>query len=164
MTDARSAHRQGVADALAGFARRVQSGNARGLRIGSDPTPGPLLPLAPARSPHPPHPPRRDLERDVLKAVKRALTASGVKWWRNQVAHADTTAGGRIVIGEPGMPDLMALHADGSGRLVCIELKRPGGGVLSGAQRRWLDEARARGAIAGVARSVADARALVGLA
>ncbi len=59
-----------------------------------------------------------------------------------------------------GSADLIGLVPP-TGRFLAIECKRPNGGRLSERQRAWLDVVRRCGGIAGIARSVEEAIALV---
>lgn len=84
-----------------------------------------------------------------------------VRLWRNDVRPGGVGGHGVSGLG-PGSPDLVG-HVvmtlpDGRriARALYVEVKRPGGGVLSPAQIAWLDRARADGALVVVARDVAD--------
>lgn len=59
----------------------------------------------------------------------------------------------------PGSSDLIGLGP--GGRFVAIEVKRPGGGRVSQAQRLFLALIKKYGGLAGVARSVEEAEAIV---
>jgi len=85
-----------------------------------------------------------------------------VRLWRNDVRPGGVGLGRGVSGLGPGSPDLVG-HVimtlpDGRriARALYVEVKRPGGGVLSPAQIAWLDRARADGALVVVARSLED--------
>lgn len=96
----------------------------------------------------------------VLREVVKALeTVQGLHIMRNSVGMV-TTQHGRLPYGlGVGSSDLVGILAP-SGRWVAIEVKSEDGD-LTDAQRAWLHRMRERGAIAGVARSGAEALAII---
>lgn len=100
-------------------------------------------------------------EAEVLAAIRIALAKAGVLIWRNHVGVSRQESGATARSGlAVGSADLVGLVPP-SGRFLAIEVKRPVGGRVSERQSAWLEVVRAKGGIAGVARSVADALALV---
>lgn len=95
-------------------------------------------------------------ERHLMDSIRAALCAvEGVRVWRNNVG-VDTMRGIRYGLGV-GSPDLVGIAW---GRFVGLEVKTPTGRV-SKEQTMWLDMVRRFGGVAGVARSVEDAIAIV---
>lgn len=95
-------------------------------------------------------------ERHLMDSIRAALCAvEGVRVWRNNVG-VDTMRGIRYGLGV-GSPDLVGIAW---GRFVGLEVKTPTGRV-SKEQTMWLDMVRRFGGVAGVARSVDDAIAIV---
>lgn len=91
-----------------------------------------------------------------MDSIRAALCAvEGVRVWRNNVG-VDTMRGIRYGLGV-GSPDLVGIAW---GRFVGLEVKTPTGRV-SKEQTMWLDMVRRFGGVAGVARSVEDALAIV---
>lgn len=91
-----------------------------------------------------------------MDSIRAALCAiEGVRVWRNNVG-VDTMRGIRYGLGV-GSPDLVGIAW---GRFVGLEVKTPTGRV-SKEQTMWLDMVRRFGGVAGVARSVEDAIAIV---
>lgn len=96
----------------------------------------------------------------MLAEVGRALDGcEDLVWWRVSVGLARTPSGGVIRYGVPGQPDVMGVVRP-SGRLVGIEVKSATGRVAP-AQTAWLQRMAAMGAAVGVARSAAEALAVV---
>jgi len=76
-------------------------------------------------------------EADVLKAVDHWLTIKKIPHWRINSGALKTERGRLVRFGAKGMSDF---HAIGQGgKAIWIECKRPKGGVLSVAQRIFLD-------------------------
>ena len=91
-----------------------------------------------------------------MDSIRAALCAvEGVRVWRNNVG-VDTMRGIRYGL-SVGSPDLVGIAW---GRFVGLEVKTPTGRV-SKEQTMWLDMVRRFGGVAGVARSVEDALAIV---
>lgn len=85
-------------------------------------------------------------ERDIRRAIIEALRSAGA------TVHPQTGA-----YGSRGTPDLLACYR---GRFVAIEVKAPRG-RLSELQAARIEAIRAAGGVAGVARSVDEALALL---
>lgn len=90
------------------------------------------------------------LEKTIVSAIMRVLKARGVRWLIK-------THGGPYQAA--GLPDIIAI-APGTGRLLGIEVKRPGG-RLTDLQRATLARINEAGGVAGVAFGVDDALALL---
>lgn len=105
----------------------------------------------------------KQLERDVDADVRRALAAlPDVSVFPNECGTFRTLDGKRVVrcgLGT-GSADLVGIVGP-HGRWFAVELKRPRGAGARVAQRAWLALMRKRGAAVGIARSVADALAIV---
>lgn len=99
-------------------------------------------------------------EASVLKRVTQALELAGCCVLRNTVGFT-LYMGRGITFGlGKGSADLVCIVPP-MGRWLCVELKRAKGGKVSAEQERWIREVRSYGAVAGVARSVDDALALL---
>ena len=100
-------------------------------------------------------------ESDVVTEIRLALSKAGILVWRNHVALSKQESGHTARSGlAVGSADLIGLVPP-SGRFLAIECKRPKGGRLSERQRDWLEVVRRCGGIAGIARSVEEAFALI---
>lgn len=99
-------------------------------------------------------------EGDIQRQIMLALSEDGHACFRANVGLFLTKDGRPVKSGLPvGFSDLFG-HRAGDARAFYIEVKTPTGRVRP-EQVAFLDAMRRRGAIAGVARSVADALALV---
>lgn len=85
-------------------------------------------------------------ENPVVKAAIELLTLYGVEAWRTQ----STPVKGRRYNGRKGVADVLGISKNG--KMVAIECKAPKG-IVSPAQREFLDMVKARGGIAFAARS-----------
>lgn len=103
--------------------------------------------------------PRVPYERDILKAILQALRVHprvAFAWRMQSGVFQD---GDRMIrVGAVGIPDVIGML--GGGQLYAIEVKREGG-RLTREQENTLAYIVERGGIAGVARSVEDALALI---
>lgn len=95
-------------------------------------------------------------EAEVLKACLQTLHFHGIYAWRNNSGCLRDPTGRPVRFGKTGSSDILGLT--GSGRLLSIEVKRPGG-KLSEPQREFLTAVNASG---GVGVVVDDARVLDG--
>ena len=112
----------------------------------------------PGTSPTPEAP---QLEGSVKKQIRRALEMSGIVVWNNVVAVAKLRSGFWSHVGLcVGSADLIGLVPP-HGRFLGIETKRPRGAREAEAQKQWIEMVRRMGGVAGFARSVNDAMALV---
>lgn len=107
---------------------------------------------------------KRKPEQDLSNAIRLAVgSLPYVRIWRNNVGTMRDSRGIPVTFGLAiGSADLIGIVAP-HGRLLSIEVKRPGGRVTP-EQEHWIEIVRAFGGVAGIARSVDDAMALVALA
>lgn len=92
------------------------------------------------------------LEKTVVNQIRAALKDAGVKWIMK--THGSPYQ-------QSGVPDLLCI-APGSGRLVGIEVKRPGGTwKVTELQKQQIALIREAGGVAGVATCVEEALALL---
>lgn len=102
----------------------------------------------------------KPLEKHILKAVLQALRAHPKVSFAWRMQSGVFQDGDRFVrVGTKGLPDIVGMLR--GGRLFAIECKSASGSVTS-EQSAWLVAVRDNGGIAGVARSVEDALALIG--
>ena len=95
-----------------------------------------------------------------MRKIQVAISGTGARLFRNNCGVAFYPSGGRVRYGlAPGSADLIGWTRDG--RFLAIEVKLPGE-KPDAAQARFLDAVKMAGGVAGVARSVEDALALVG--
>jgi hypothetical protein len=105
----------------------------------------------------------KELEKGLMLRIRIALsTVGGVLVWRNEVGNGRRLSDGQIIPFGLGLgsADLIAVVAP-YGRLLGVEVKRPGVGRVSDEQKRWLKVVRSYGGVTGVATSVEEALALV---
>lgn len=101
---------------------------------------------------------RSPLEREVVKEVKEVLKITGLQIQRiNTAALAVGTGPGRRYIKTANKGTLDFEGYDNHGRFVGIECKRPGGGKLTPEQAARIEDINAKGGVAFVARSGAEA-------
>jgi hypothetical protein len=96
-------------------------------------------------------------EGDLLKACLQLLQLHRIPCWRQNAGAATfgSGAGRRFVrFSPPGTADILGCLPP-SGRLLAVEVKRPGG-RLTPAQAAFLDHVRAAGGLALVVRDVRD--------
>lgn len=96
-------------------------------------------------------------ESDIMRACMLALSEAGCLIWRNNCgSYTDPRSGSfmRYGIGNPGGADLIGITPDG--RFIAIETKTAKGRIRP-EQQRFIDAVRAKGGIAGIARSPEDA-------
>lgn len=102
-------------------------------------------------------------EAEVLAHCLAYLRHAGVTHWRANTGAARLPGkGGRqqlVRFGVPGQSDILAVIAP-QGRLLAIEVKRPGGRATA-AQRAFQQNVVAAGGFAGVVHSVEELRALL---
>jgi hypothetical protein len=100
-------------------------------------------------------------EAQVLAAVLAFLRHHPrVAWATRMNVGAMETDNGMVRFGFVGCSDIIGQMRDG--RFLAIECKREKGNQLSDAQAAFLDRVRASNGVAGMARSVEDARGIVG--
>lgn len=78
-------------------------------------------------------------ESEVIGAVDQWLSARGIPHWRINTGGLKTERGRLVRFGAKGMADFAAIGPAPGGKAVYIECKRPKGGVLSQAQKEFLD-------------------------
>ena len=115
---------------------------------------------APRKSKPPKLPPIKEtlLVKQILMGLELA-TRGWASWWRNNTGAMKSEGGHFVHFGSPGSPDILGIMAP-YGRLVGIEVKRPGGKVTR-LQEDWQREAREYGALVGVVHSIEEALALL---
>jgi hypothetical protein len=90
-------------------------------------------------------------EGDVMRIVDGFLTMRRIYHWRNNSgAYKDKAR--FIRYGKTGSSDFIGICPDG--RFLAVECKRPNGGVLSAAQREFLDAVNRNGGVGIIASSV----------
>ena len=101
-------------------------------------------------------------EQNIQKLIMLALTEAGCIVWRNNIG-SYTTADGHFIrygVGGVGGSDLIGVYKK-TGQLLAVEVKTSKG-KPSAAQLNFIEQVRAAGGIAGIARSVEDALRLIG--
>lgn len=96
-------------------------------------------------------------EQNIQKLIMLALTEAGCIVWRNNIG-SYTTAEGHFIrygVGGVGGSDLIGIYKK-TGQLIAVEVKGPKG-KPSAAQLNFIEQVRAAGGIAGLARSVQEA-------
>jgi hypothetical protein len=91
-------------------------------------------------------------EADVLKAVDHWLTIKKIPHWRINSGALKTDRGHLVRFGATGMSDFYAIGSDG--KSIWIECKRPQGGVVSAAQKEFLERINYHGGIGIVVNSI----------
>jgi len=76
-------------------------------------------------------------EGDVIKAVDEWLSFRRIPHWRINSGALKTPRGRLVRFGARGMSDFFAIGPEG--RAIWIECKRPHGGIVSAAQREFID-------------------------
>ena len=98
-------------------------------------------------------------EQDIQRLIMLALSEAGCLIWRNNTGVLKNAAGIPIKFGLcVGSSDLIGLTP--TGRFLAVEIKTPTGKATP-EQIRFIEAVRARGGIAGIARSPAEALALL---
>lgn len=98
-------------------------------------------------------------EQDIQRLIMLALSEAGCLIFRNNVGVLKNAAGIPIRFGlAVGSSDLIGI--DPGGRFLAVEIKTPTGKATP-EQLRFIEAVRARGGIAGIARSPAEALALL---
>lgn len=109
--------------------------------------------------------PRRSVERESEGEIQAAIRLAvgslpDVRLWRNNTGALRDARGRQVRYGlAVGSADLIGVVGP-HGRFVAIEVKSAGGSV-TGDQSLWLETVRRMGGVAGVARSVEEALALI---
>lgn len=98
-------------------------------------------------------------ESDIQRLIMLALSEAGCLIWRNNTGVLKNAAGIPIKFGLcVGSSDLIGLTP--TGRFLAVEIKTPTGKATP-EQLRFIEAVRARGGIAGIARSPSEALALL---
>ena len=98
-------------------------------------------------------------ESDIQRLIMLALSEAGCLIFRNNVGVLKNAAGIPIRFGlAVGSSDLIGIAP--GGRFLAVEIKTPTGKATT-EQLRFIEAVRARGGIAGIARSPAEALALL---
>lgn len=100
-------------------------------------------------------------ESDIMRACMLALSEAGCLIWRNNSgSYKDPRSGSfvRYGVGSPGGSDLIGVAP--CGRFLAVEIKAVKGRATD-EQIRFIDAVRAKGGIAGIARSPEDALELL---
>lgn len=98
-------------------------------------------------------------EQDIQRLIMLALSEAGCLIFRNNVGVLKNAAGIPIRFGlAVGSSDLIGIAP--GGRFLAVEIKTPTGKATP-EQLRFIEAVRARGGIAGIARSPAEALALL---
>lgn len=100
-------------------------------------------------------------EQNIQKLIMLALSDAGCIIWRNNVGSYTTADGAYIKYGVGGVggSDLIGIYKP-TGQFLAVEVKSPKG-KPSPAQLNFIEQVRAAGGIAGVARSPEDALSLL---
>lgn len=113
-------------------------------------------------------------ETQILQSIRAELSHGTIRLYRNNSGRFQDRTGRWVTFGIPGEGggDLLgwkiitvteAMLGQRIAQFVSLEIKRATG-RLTVPQQRWLDLCAASGAISGVARSVDEARSILGLA
>lgn len=96
-------------------------------------------------------------EQNIQKLIMLALTEAGCIVWRNNIGSYTTAEGAYIKYGVGGVggSDLIGIYKP-TGQLLAVEVKTSKG-KPSAAQLNFIEQVRAAGGIAGIARSPQDA-------
>lgn len=99
-------------------------------------------------------------ESDIQRLIMLALSEAGCVIWRNNSGCLKDARGVpvRFGVGSPGGSDLIGIAPDG--RFLAVEIKTPKGKATD-AQLNFISAVIKKGGIAGIARSPADAVALL---
>jgi hypothetical protein len=93
-------------------------------------------------------------EADVLRAVDQWLALRRIPHWRVNSGGLKDNRRRLVRFGAKGMADFYAIGPAPEGKSIWIECKRPAGGVVSAAQREFLDCINRRGGIGIIVNSV----------
>lgn len=96
-------------------------------------------------------------EQNIQKLIMLALTDAGCVVWRNNIGSYTTAEGAyiRYGVGGVGGSDLIGIHKP-TGKFLAVEVKTAKG-KPSAAQLNFIEQVKASGGIAGIARSPEDA-------
>lgn len=118
------------------------------------------------------------IEADIMRLIMRDATRLGARLWRNQTGEAwqggpvKYNADGSLTMWNPrrvkfglavGSHDCIGfVLRDGVAVFTSLEIKKPGGAIRP-EQIAWMDMVKRFGGITGIAHSVEEARAVMGL-
>ena len=111
---------------------------------------------------------RAEKEGDIVKAILDYLAYKKITAWRNQSGarfgyHTDKDGNRKqwaIRMSKKGVSDIIGIMPDGSGRILCLEVKTPKG-KLTEEQALFLGEVVEKGGVAEVVRSIEDVQLLL---
>jgi len=93
-------------------------------------------------------------EADVMNAVLKWLALHRIPHWRVNSGGLKDIHGRLVRFGAKGMSDIHAIGPAPEGKTIWIECKRPRGGVVSAAQKEFLDCVNRRGGIGIIVTSI----------
>jgi hypothetical protein len=93
-------------------------------------------------------------EADVINAVAHWLAIHRIPHWRVNSGGLKDSHGRLVRFGAKGMADFYAIGPAPDGKSIWIECKRPRGGVVSAAQKEFLDCINRRGGIGIIVNSI----------
>lgn len=93
-------------------------------------------------------------EGDVIDAVTKWLALHKIPHWRINSGMLKNPRGQPVRFGAKGMSDFFAIGPAPEGKSIWIECKRPRGGVVSAAQKDFLDCVNRHGGIGIVVKSI----------
>jgi hypothetical protein len=96
------------------------------------------------------------MEADVLQAVDQWLSLKRIPHWRMNSGGLKDSRGRLVRFGARGMADFYAIGPAPEGKSIWIECKRPSGGIVSAAQREFLDCINRHSGVGIVVHSVED--------
>lgn len=97
-------------------------------------------------------------ETQIMKNIQLAVSKAGHRVWRNNVGFAKTSNGCDIKFGLcVGSSDLVGIVGDGSGRILCIEVKLNKNKIPTTEQINFINNINKMGGVAFVAWSVEQA-------
>ena len=95
-------------------------------------------------------------ESEIQKAILDYLRLRGIFCWKNNsVGIYKKATGSYISVGMKGVADILGVLGDGSGRLIAVEVKRPGN-YPTPEQKLFLEQITAKKGIAFVAYGIED--------
>lgn len=97
-------------------------------------------------------------EGEIKKEIVQVLRKHGFLVW---VQHANPPLKRKFQV-KKGICDIIGIHRNGSGKMIALEVKKPGG-RLSEEQIKFINKIRSLGGIAGVVYNVEDTEDLLNL-
>jgi|TARA_R100000501_G_C2569793_1_gene77091 hypothetical protein len=105
----------------------------------------------------------KEKETDIVKAILDYLAYKHIIAWRNQSGMLISSYKGKeraIRLGKKGVADIIGVFPDGSGRIMCLEVKTQIGKPTP-EQSEFLESVREAGGIAEIVRSIEDVIKLI---